>query len=128
MIVGTMAGFLPPITPVEREELREIYSVYGIPAPNHRPYRPIGPTITEATLVGGGQRITPGEISLAHAGVLFMDELPEYPSKLIDKLRNPMEDNQVSITRGQQTRTYPCKFQLIAAMNPCSCGYYGYGP
>lgn len=127
MIVGTMKGFLPPMSNLDKVEVYNIYRDVGMTMYCERPFREVGPTITDSTLIGGGQTVTPGEISLAHTGILFMDELPQFTSKLIDKMRNPLESREVTITRKGTSKTYPCNFQLIATMNPCLCGMYGYG-
>lgn len=128
-IASTIPGFLPPLTSQARSELTYIYSSLGRNPPNHSPFRSIGPTITLASLIGGGRgEPIPGEIALAHSGVLFIDELPQFGKPLIDSLRQPLEDGIVTVSRSGNAATFPCAVQLIAAMNPCPCGYLGYAP
>jgi magnesium chelatase family protein len=123
-------GILPEMHIEEALEVTRIYSVAGmLPAGaslmGYRPFRAPHHTISHAGLVGGGQWPRPGEISLAHRGVLFLDELPEFSSRVLEVMRQPIEDKQVTISRAQGTLTFPANFMLIAAMNPCPCGYYG---
>lgn len=111
-------------------EVTKIYSIQGFlsdtnPLQTKRPFRNPHHTITPVSLVGGGRNPKPGEISLAHLGVLFLDELPEFNTNALESLRVPLEDRKVTISRQNATLTYPCKFMLIASMNPCQCGYYG---
>lgn len=129
-LASTIPGYLPRPSRMDLESLSGIYSYSGTPLSQDtsggilRPYRGIGPTITLSTLIGGGRsEPIPGEISLSHTGVLFMDELPQYDRSLIDSLRTPLESKQVSITRNGFSHTFPCDFMLVAAMNPCPCGY-----
>ena len=96
-----------------------------MPLIQHRPFRAPHHTISHAGLVGGGNWPNPGEISLAHRGVLFLDELPEFGMRVLEVLRQPIEDKIVTISRAQGSLTFPANFQLIAAMNPCPCGFYG---
>ena len=107
-----------------------IYSVAdqlpaGTPLIRHRPFRAPHHTISHAGLVGGGNIQKPGEISLAHRGVLFLDEFPEFGTRILEVMRQPMEDKVVTISRAKGSLTFSVNFQLIAAMNPCPCGYYG---
>ncbi|MCP4534189.1 MAG: magnesium chelatase, partial [Delftia sp.] len=96
-----------------------------IPLIQTRPFRAPHHTISQAGLVGGGRWPRPGEISLAHRGLLFLDELPEFGQRTLEVLRQPLEDKRVTISRAQGTLTFPANFTMIAAMNPCPCGYYG---
>lgn len=129
MISERLATILPPLTDVERLELSKIYSVCGMLSKGNeliqtRPFRAPHHTISQAGLTGGGAIPKPGEISLAHNGVLFLDELPEFQKKTLEILRQPMEEHQVHLVRSRCTVTYPANFLLLAAMNPCNCGYY----
>lgn len=113
----------------ERLETTQIYSVYAqnkkTELISHRPFRSPHHTVSYAGLIGGGTYPRPGEVSLAHNGVLFLDELPEFRKHVLEVLRQPMEDGKVTISRAQASLTYPARFMLVAAMNPCPCGYYG---
>lgn len=114
----------------EALEVTKIYSIMGLtslenPLMVKRPFRNPHHTITPVSLIGGGRNPKPGEVSLAHQGVLFLDELPEFSRYALETLRAPLEDRKVIISRLQTTVTYPCKFILIGSMNPCQCGYYG---
>lgn len=129
MVSERVATILPPMTEEERLELSKIYSVAGALQKKEglitaRPFRNPHHTITRAALIGGGSNPMPGEISLAHHGVLFLDELTEFPKDTLDLLRQPMEDKEIHLSRANQSVTYPSSFLLLAAMNPCSCGYY----
>ncbi len=132
LISKSLPGILPRMTIDEALEVTKIYSVADLlpadtPLIRHRPFRSPHHTISYAGLVGGGAWPRPGEISLAHRGVLFLDELPEFGERLIEVLRQPLEGlpREVSISRASGTVTYPANFMLIAAQNPCPCGYYG---
>lgn len=130
LLARALPGILPEMTVDEALDVTRIYSVADQLPPNtpllrHRPYRAPHHTISHAGLVGGGNWPHPGEISLAHRGVLFLDELPEFGMRVLEVLRQPLEDKIVTISRAQGALTFPANFQLVAAMNPCPCGYYG---
>ncbi len=130
LLARSMPSILPRMTVDEALEVTKIYSVAGMLPPDqplirHRPFRAPHHTISHAGLVGGGHWPRPGEISLAHRGVLFLDELPEFGQRVLEVLRQPLEDRVVSIARSTGTLSFPADFVLIAAMNPCPCGYYG---
>jgi magnesium chelatase family protein len=130
LLARSMPGILPRLTLEESLDITRIYSVADMlptdtPLIHHRPFRAPHHTISHAGLVGGGRWPRPGEISLAHRGVLFLDELPEFGSRVLEVMRQPMEDKVVTISRAQGTLTFPANFMLIAAMNPCPCGYFG---
>nr|WP_052568006.1 ATP-binding protein [Ktedonobacter racemifer] len=125
-MAGTVPSILPQMVIDEAIELTKIYSVSGMLPPEkplivQRPFRSPHHTISHARLVGGGRIPRPGEISLAHRGVLFLDELPEFGQNVFEVLRQPLEDKVVTIARAQGTITYPANFMLVAAMNPCPC-------
>jgi magnesium chelatase family protein len=129
LLARAMPGILPEMSIEESLEVTRIYSVAdqlppGTPLIRNRPFRAPHHTISHAGLVGGGNIPHPGEISLAHRGVLFLDELPEFNSRAIEVMRQPMEDKVVTISRAQGSLTFSANFQLIAAMNPCPCGYF----
>ncbi len=128
MLAKRLAGILPPLSFTEALETTKIYSVTGQLKPGQalitrRPFRAPHHTISDAGLIGGGHLPRPGEVSLAHNGVLFLDELPEYKKHVLEVLRQPLEDRQVSIARAAMSLTYPAAVMLVAAMNPCPCGY-----
>lgn len=129
LLARAMAGILPNMTLVESLELTKIYSIAGqLPKTGvvvHRPVRSPHHTTSSVALVGGGSSPRPGEISLAHRGVLFLDELPEFPRNVLEALRQPLEDGIVTVSRSKNTFTFPAKFTLVASLNPCPCGYYG---
>lgn len=127
MLAQRLAGLLPDLEPQEALEISMIYSLAGQLKEGelirHRPFRSPHHSASLPALVGGGHKALPGEISLAHTGVLFLDELPEFSRHALESLRQPLEAHQVSIARANAHLTYPSRFQLIAAMNPCPCGY-----
>ncbi|SMC23697.1 magnesium chelatase family protein [Desulfacinum hydrothermale DSM 13146] len=129
MLAQRLPSILPPLSLEESLETSQIYSVAGLlgdrPLVRVRPFRHPHHTISDAGLIGGGHVPRPGEVSLAHNGVLFLDELPEFRRNILDLLRQPMEDGRVTIARASMTLTYPARFMLAAAMNPCPCGYAG---
>ncbi len=130
MLASRLPTILPPLTPEEALEATTIHSVCGqLPRTaglmQRRPYRAPHHTISDVGLMGGGSSITPGEISLAHRGVLFLDELPEFNRRTLETLRQPLESGSITISRAAGSMDFPCAFQLIAAMNPCPCGYHG---
>ena len=129
MLARCLPGILPHLTEDEALEVTKIYSITGnIPEGasiiKTRPFRAPHHTVSRMGLIGGGTHPLPGEISLAHRGVLFMDEFPEFPRSVLEAMRQPIEDGIVTISRAAGTITYPAKFVLIAASNPCPCGYY----
>ena len=130
LLARAIPSILPRMTIDESLDVTRIYSVSdqlppGIPLIQNRPFRALHHTISHAGLVGGGNWQRPGEISLAHRGVLFLDELPEFGMRVLEVMRQPIEDKVVTISRAKGSLTFPANFQLIAAMNPCPCGYYG---
>ncbi len=130
LLARSLPGILPPMTNKEALEVTKIYSVSGLlpsdtPLMGSRPFRSPHFTISSAGLVGGGHWPRPGEISLSHRGVLFLDELPEFGHSLLEVLRQPLEDKVVTISRARGRVTFPANFTLVGAMNPCPCGYYG---
>ena len=129
MLAARLPGLLPPLSPREALDVTMLHSIAGqLPAGGlvqSRPFRDPHHSASMAALVGGGARARPGEISLAHGGVLFLDELAEFAKTVLDALRQPLETGQVVVARANHHVTYPARFQLIAAMNPCRCGYLG---
>ena len=130
MMAKCMASILPPLELQEALELTKIYSISGLLTPDKplmtkRPYRPVHHTASPNGIIGGGSNPRPGEITLAHRGVLFLDEMVEFPRNVLEVLRQPLEDGEVVISRSKNSIKYPCNFILLGAMNPCPCGYLG---
>jgi len=131
MLAKRMSGILPPLTLSEALETTKIHSVSGRLSDNDtlmtsRPFRSPHHTISDVALVGGGTNPQPGEISLAHNGVLFLDELPEFKRTVLEVMRQPLEDRVVTISRAKSSVDYPANFMLVSSMNPCPCGYYNH--
>ena len=130
MLAKRIPTILPPLSAAESIETTRIYSALGLMQPGQpllatRPFRAPHHTISEAGLIGGRSVPMPGEISLAHNGVLFLDELPEFNRRTLEVLRQPLEDGSVTISRAKSTTRFPADFMLVAALNPCPCGYRG---
>jgi len=130
MMARRLAGVLPALDFEEALDCTSVHSVAGtLPAGtalmHHRPFRAPHHTISEVAMVGGGSIPRPGEISLAHNGILFLDELPEFERRVLEALRQPLEEGRVTISRASRTASFPARFMLVAAMNPCPCGFYG---
>ena len=125
-----LASILPPLELQEALELTKIYSISGLLTPDEplmtrRPYRSVHHTASSNGIIGGGSNPKPGEITLAHRGVLFLDELVEFPRHILEALRQPLEDGEVVVSRTRTSVKYPAKFILVGAMNPCPCGFLG---
>ena len=130
MMARRMPSILPNLTFEEALEITKVHSISGLVSEENplilkRPFRSPHHTITETSLIGGGRIPKPGEITLAHYGVLFLDELLEFNKSILELLRCPLEDRVVTISRVNSSITYPCNFIFVASMNPCPCGYYG---
>ena len=130
MLAKRLPGISPPLNFEERLEVSMIASVAGLLQPDlplvtERPFRSPHHTLSQVAFAGGGPKCRPGEVSLAHHGVLFLDELPEFKRSALEVLRQPIEDGEILISRAARSHKYPARFSLIAAMNPCPCGYYG---
>ena len=130
MMAKRVVTILPDLSFEEALEVTKIYSISGKNPEKsivtERPFRSPHHTISATSMVGGGNIPKPGEISLAHNGVLFLDELPEFKRESLESLRGPLEDKKILISRLQASYSYPCNFMLVASMNPCPCGYFGY--
>jgi len=129
MLAARLPGLLPDLSPREALEVSTVHSIAGLLDDGRLlkrpPFREPHHSASQAALTGGGQRAKPGEVSLAHRGVLFLDELPEFPKQALEALRQPMESGRTTVSRAAAHITYPARFQLIAAMNPCRCGHLG---
>lgn len=130
LMAKCFASILPPLELDEALELTKIYSISGLlasdkPLMTKRPFRPIHHTASAVGIIGGGSNPKPGEITLAHRGVLFLDEMVEFPRTVLETLRQPLEDGKIVISRAKTSITYPAQFMLIGAMNPCPCGFLG---
>ena len=130
MLAKRLPSILPDMSEEEAIETTKIHSITGFLDPKRaflttRPYRAPHHTISDAGLLGGGTNPGPGEVSLSHNGLLFLDELPEFRRQTLEVMRQPLEDGQVTISRAAGSLTFPSRFMLVAAMNPCPCGYYG---
>lgn len=128
MLAKTLANLLPPLTNEEQIAVTKLHSLAGEAKESimtRRPFRSPHHTASRIALIGGGNQPKPGEISLAHLGVLFLDEIPEYPRASLEALRQPLEDKTISISRAQGHSTYPADFMMVSTMNPCPCGYFG---
>ena len=130
MMAKRLPSILPPLSLAESLETTQIHSVAGkLPTGtsliSQRPFRSPHHTVSQVAMTGGGNSALPGEVSMAHNGVLFLDELPEFNKSTLEVLRQPLEDRKITISRAKYTVEYPCSFMFVASMNPCPCGYYG---
>lgn len=130
MMAKRLPSILPPLSLAESLETTQIHSVAGklpsnISLISQRPFRSPHHTVSQVAMTGGGNRALPGEVSMAHNGVLFLDELPEFSKSTLEVLRQPLEDRKITISRAKYTVEYPCSLMFVASMNPCPCGYYG---
>ena len=128
MLAKILPSLLPPLSPDEQLEVTKLYSLEGSSTDSivtERPFRSPHHTASQISLMGGGSRPKPGEISLAHLGVLYLDEIPEFPRAALESLRQPLEDRSITVTRSGGRATYPANFMLVATMNPCPCGFFG---
>jgi len=131
MLAKRLPSILPAMSREEMSQCTEIHSVMGLTGPSdpivvHRPFRSPHHTVSPVAMTGGGSSLRPGEMSLAHNGVLFLDELPEFPRDVLETLRQPLEDGRVTISRATGSVEYPSRFMLVCAMNPCKCGWAGH--
>jgi magnesium chelatase family protein len=128
MLAQALTGLLPPLRDEEIITITNLHSLAQINKAQvvaERPFRSPHHTASAISVIGGGRNATPGEVSLAHGGVLFLDELPEYPRSVLESLRQPLEDRMISIARANRRVVYPADFMLVSTQNPCPCGYYG---
>ena len=130
MMAKRLPSILPPLSLAESLETTQIHSVAGklgsgTSLISQRPFRSPHHTVSQVAMTGGGNHALPGEVSMAHNGVLFLDELPEFNKSTLEVLRQPLEDRKITISRAKYTVEYPCSFMFVASMNPCPCGYYG---
>jgi magnesium chelatase family protein len=125
LAASVLPGLLPPVTPAQRREVGLLRDLAGLPHCDELPFRAPHHSSSIAALMGGTSRAIPGEISMAHAGVLFLDELAEFPRAVLNQLRQPLETGEITVSRAAHQHTYPAQFQLVAAMNPCPCGMTG---
>ena len=126
MLAQAALNLLPNLS---KEEILEVLKIHGlvedVDSKISRPFRTPHHTVSKVSIIGGGSKALPGEISLAHNGVLFLDEMPEFPKSVLESLRQPLEDRKITISRTNRKSSYPANFMLIATMNPCPCGFYG---